>query len=59
MTDATLFARVNRLLGQGTLLEFLLAAVKTMSIIILIVMGASLLLFEIRVFLASPPEFIQ
>ena len=38
-----LFAWANRKLGWGSLLECLLAAVKTTSMIILIVMGASFL----------------
>jgi C4-dicarboxylate transporter DctM subunit len=40
---AVLFTWGNRTLGWGTLLECLLAAVKTTSLIILIVMGASFL----------------
>jgi C4-dicarboxylate transporter DctM subunit len=40
---AVSFAWANRTLGWGTLLECLLAEVKTTSMIILIVMGASFL----------------
>ena len=55
---AVLFACANRSLGWGTLLECLLAAVKTTSMIILIVMGASFLSRAMGI-LGIPRELTQ
>ena len=55
---AVLFAWANRTLGWGTLLDCILAAVKTTSMIILIVMGASFLSRAIGI-LGNPRELTQ
>ena len=55
---AVLFAWANRTFGWGTLLGYLLVAVKTTSMIILIVMGASFL-SRVMGILGIPREFTQ